>query len=233
MKQIKIPSVQSGVFLQPGEKISKDFLDKLAAINAQYTKKKDFTKYQQDLSTLFNAHMPKIHARTIDYLAGFVEGEGSLNVGAKKNKTSKFKVYIDPEFSITQHINGFANLYLALCYFKTGRIRHKTGSNATFVYTIDNRLALEQKVVTFYENYLSSLFGTPLKKRRVWIFKKLLELFNEKAHLDLERMLNEVLPLWDAIRMQVGQSNQSFKSLEDAQDYVRKAAQEQHKANIN
>lgn len=233
MKQIKIPSVQFGVFIQPGEKISEDFLAKLAAINAQYSKKKDFTKYQLDLMTLFDVPMPKINARTVHYLAGFVEGEGSLNVGAKKNSTGRFKVYIDPEFSITQHINGFANLYLALCYFKTGRIRHKSGSNATFVYTIDNRLSLEQKVVTFYENYLSSSFGTPVKKRRVWVFKKLLELFNEKAHLDLERMLYEVLPLWNAMRMQVGQTNETFKSLEDAQDYVRKAAQEQNKANIN
>jgi hypothetical protein len=228
MKQITIPKVQSGMFLEPGEKISSDFLAKLAVINAHYTKKKDFPKYQQDLGKLFDLspdlRSPKITSRTTDYLAGFIEGEGSLSVGAKKNATSKLKVYIDPEFNVTQHINGIANLYLVLTYFKTGRLRHKTGSNATFVFTIDNRLTLEQKIVPFYENYLSSYFGTPIKKRRVWIFKTLLRLFNEKAHLDLERMLFEILPLWNAMRIQVGQENETFKSLADAQDYVRMSA---------
>jgi hypothetical protein len=229
MQQINIPKVQLGMYLKPGEKISQNFLNLLAAINDHYSTQKDFLKYQRDLEKLFDLRQPKITSRTTDYLAGFIEGEGCLSVGAKKNTTGKFKVYIDPEFSVTQHINGIANLYLVLCYFKTGRIRHKTSSNATFVFTIDNRLTLEQKVVPFYENYLSSDFGTPVKKRKVWIFKKLLELFQQRAHLDLNRMLYEVLPLWDAgaepTRMQVGQKNQTFTSLPDAQDYVRNAAQ--------
>lgn len=223
MKQIQIPTVKSGLFLEPGEAISPELLTQLAEINHRYTQTKDFSKYQQDLGKLFDLPQPKINNRTADYIAGFLEGEGSLSVGAKKNTTSKFKVYIDPEFNVTQHINGMANLYLILCFFKTGRMRHKNGSNATFVFTIDNRVSLEQKVIPFYEDYLASHFGTPVKKRRVWIFKKLLELFKQKAHLDLDRMLYEVLPLWNAMRIQVGQKNETFKSLEDAQDYVRKA----------
>jgi hypothetical protein len=228
MKEIQIidiPHVEYGLCLKPGEQVSADFLFKLTTINAQYTKNKDFVKYQKDIGQLFDVPLPKINDRTADYLAGFVEGEGSLSVGAKKNTTSKFKVYIDPEFNITQHINGFANLYLALCFFKAGRIRHKKGSNATLVYTIDNRLTLRQKVFPFYQKYLSSQFGTPVKQRRVLIFKKLLTLFNEKAHLDLQRMLYEVLPLWDAMRIQVGQHNETFKNLEDAQGYIRAAVE--------
>lgn len=229
MQNIHIPNVQFGLVLQPGEKVSQDFLSKLASINADYTENKDFVKYQKNLSLLFDIPIPKINRRTEDYLAGFIEGEGSLSAGAKKNTTSRFKVYIDPEFNITQHVNGFANLFLALSFFKTGRIRHKNGSNATLVYTIQNRLTLEQKVVPFYEKYLSSTFGTPVKQRRVWIFKKLLQLFNEKAHLDLQRMLFEVLPLWNAMRIQVGQSNETFKSLKEAQEYVSNAAREHSK----
>jgi hypothetical protein len=53
-----------------------------------------------------------------------------------------------------------------MSYFKTGRIRHKTGSNATFVYSINNRKTLAEKVVPFYERYLSK-FGPEVKKRRV------------------------------------------------------------------
>jgi len=201
-------------------------LTKLKHINDHYTDTKDFKKYRQDLAQFFELTSQlkswQMNQNTVDYLAGFIEGEGSLNIGAKKNGSARFKVYIDPEFSVTQHINGIANLFLVLCYFQTGRIRYKTGSHATFVFTIDNRLTLEQKVVPFYEKYLSCGFGTPVKQRRVFIFKDLLRLFKEKAHLDLERMIFEVLPLWHAMRVQIGQTHQSFQSLEDAQDYVRK-----------
>ena len=221
-----IQPIDPGVYLKPGEQISEDFLTRLQEINQCYTDSKDFPAYRQDLQDLFKTSIPQInHDRTI-YLAGFVEGEGSLNIGAKKNTTSRFKLYIDPEFSITQHINGIANLLLALSYFQTGRIRHKPGSNATMVYTIDNRVSLEEKVVPFYENHVCSIINLPVKQRRVQIFKKLLALFKEGAHLDLNTMVNDILPLWDSMRMQKGQSNQSFRDLQDAQEHVLKAAKE-------
>lgn len=217
--KVVIPSID-GMYLKPGEKISPDFLKQLTEVNSNYTKSKNFPQYERAIGSLFNLKPIKKTLPSIYYLAGFIEGEASLNVGAKKNTTSNFKVYIDPEFNITQHVNGISNLYLAMVYFQTGRIRHKTGSNATFVFTIDNRLSLEQKVIPFYEKYIKP-FGCSMKHRRVRIFKTLLSLFNEKAHLDLNRMLYEVLPLWDAMRLQIGQSNESFKSLQDAQDYVK------------
>ena len=37
-------------------------------------------------------------------------------------------------------------------------------------------------------------------------------------------MLFEILPLWNAMRSQVGQKNETFKNLADAQDYVRMSA---------
>jgi len=225
---INIPPVD-GIYLKPGEKISPDFLEQLKEVNVNYTKSKNFPQYQREIFQLFKLKAIKKTRASIYYLAGFIEGEASLNVGAKKNTTSNFNVYIDPEFNITQHINGVSNLYLAMSYFQTGRIRHKTDSNATFVYTIDNRLSLKEKVVPFYEKYIKP-FGSSVKERRVFIFKKLLSLFNEKAHLDLNRMLYEVLPLWDAMRMQIGQSNESFKSLQDAQDHVKNAAQNNKKS---
>lgn len=144
-----------------------------------------------------------------------------MNIGAKVNNTSKTGLYLDPEFSVTQHVNGISNLLLCLALFRTGRIRHKSGSNATMVFTIDNRKSLSEKVVPFYEDYTSK-FKVATKERRLIIFKEALRLFDEKAHLDVDRMVNEVLPLWDVLRMQEGQKNQSFASLEAAQKYVRK-----------
>lgn len=223
-QQNQIPPLRKGVYLKPGQKITREILEKLAQANAVYTRTRDFSAYETAIRRIFNLDaISKLDTSTLFYLGGFVEGEGSLNVGAKKNDSSLFKLYLDPEFSVTQHVNGISNLYLALCYFKTGRIRHKTDSNATFVFTIDNRDSLEQKVVPFFNSYIIP-YASPVKERRLKMFIKFLILFRERAHLDLNRMVNEVLPLWDAMRMQVGQSNQSFANLEDAQNYVRSAA---------
>jgi hypothetical protein len=223
-----IPSV-SGLFLQPDEKISSDFLQKLQEINKRYRTSTNFQKYQEDIRRLFKLPKVRVTSRMRDYLAGFIEGEGSLSAGAKKNTTSRLKVYIDPEFNVTQHINGISNLFMIMNLFQTGRIRHKQGSKSTFVYTIDNRQSLEQKVVPFFEDYVSK-FGSEVKKRRFAIFKKLLESFDAKAHLDLTRMIHEVLPLWDAMRIQIGQTNETFKNLQEAQDYVKKAVQKSKRA---
>lgn len=221
---IKIPNLEYGVYLNPGDKISQEMLQELKEMNERYSEKKNFPEYERSVRQLFNLKPVTIKDSSWLYLAGFLEGEGSLSAGAKKNPTSRFKVYIDPEFNVTQHINGVSNLYLAMFLLKTGRIRHKAGSNATLVYTIDNRQNLQDKVLPFYEKYIQP-FGSPVKVRRARIFKELLRLFNEKAHLDLDRMLYEVLPLWDVMKTQVGQSNESFKSLEEAQEYIRKAVQ--------
>lgn len=210
-------------YLKPKQKVSEEILIKLKNANWKYSKTKKFLDYQREIRNLFKL-MPvsQIKTECKFYLAGFLEGEASLNIGAKKNTTSKFKVYLDPEFNITQHLNGISNLYLAMCIFQTGRIRFKSGSLATFVYTIDNRIALEEKIIPFYEQYVN-LYCSDAKKKRVSQFKKLLILFKEKAHLDLDRMLYEVLPLWDILRIQKGQRNQTFLNLTEAQIYIREA----------
>ena len=212
-------------YLKSGQPISKIFLDQLAQINHQYTKKKNFSQYEKQILNLFQLKPYNKKTKSMFfYLAGFLEGEASLNLGAKKNKTSTFKVFFDPEFNITQHANGIQNLYLALHVFQTGRIRYKSGSLATFVYTIDNRQALKEKVVPFYETYVT--YGSKTKKNRVKLFKHVLLLFEEKAHLNYNRMVNEFIPLWAALRIQHN-SNQTFKNEKEAKRFIQKAYEQQ------
>lgn len=213
-----------GWYLKSGEQVSPSLLKALKDINQKYSKNKLFPEYFRALQQLFQSKAPSSQNReTFFFLGGFLEGEGSLNVGAKKNQESAFRVYLDPEFSVAQHLNGISSLILAMSVFQTGRVRCKTGSNATFVYTIDNRLSLEEKVVPFYEKFVIP-YGSHVKKKRLQRFKQLLKLFREKAHNNLPRMLTEVLPLWDALRMQQGQSNETFSNLHTAQMYVEEAA---------
>lgn len=210
----------SNFIIKPGEKIPQDKLDKLNEINKAVKSTKDFSKYLMDLRQLFQLDEVQVTSESKLFLAGFLEGEASLNISAKKLTNAKFGVVVDPEFSVTQHVNGVKVLYLALEVFRTGRIRHKGGSNATLVLTIDNRQNLEQKVLPFYEQYVVA-YSSPEKVKRVANFKALLDLFNEDAHKDLEQLVNKILPIWDQMRKQKGQSNESFSSLEVAQDYVR------------
>lgn len=205
--------------LQPGEKLSQEILEKLQKANENYSTSKSFPKYLRDLKEIFPVEELKISTESKFFLAGFLEGEASLNVSAKKLKTATFGLLIDPEFSITQHVNGFATLYLALQTLQAGRIRHKTGSNATLALIIDNRQTLEEKVVPFYENYVEP-YGSPEKVRRLQKFKALLRLFNNNAHRDQNSFVKEILPIWDEMRKQKSQLNESFSSLLDAQNYV-------------
>lgn len=154
------------------------------------------------------------------YMAGFIEGEASLNVSAKKTKSSKFGFCIDPEFSITQHIDGVESLYLALCIFQTGRIRYKAGSNATLVFTIQNLKSINEKIIPFLNKYSMS-FGSAIKQKRIKLFTQLVDLLNAKAHLDNDSFLYQVLPVWDSLRVQKEQVNATFSTLQEAQTFAK------------
>jgi hypothetical protein len=56
------------------------------------------------------------------FLAGFIEGEGSLLVSIKPHETSRYGYYVDPEFHLVQHRSGLPLLKLAQQVFGTGRI---------------------------------------------------------------------------------------------------------------
>ena len=206
--------------LRPGEKLPDDVKKALSNANKQYKKTRDFQKYTKTLQKILS--LPDFVPLTDEekyFFGGFIEGEGSVSVSAKKNESSRFGVYFDPEFSVTQHVNGSIHLYRCLCHFRTGLIRYKSKSNATLVYTIDARDSLKQKVIPFFKNYVLPAACVP-KKIRFQQWSKLLDLFDQGAHQDMNRFLYELGPIWDELRMQKGQVNESFSSLEDFQAYV-------------
>lgn len=208
-------------YCAPGTVVPETILQRVKEINNSYSKSKDFPKYMRDLEEFFK--LKKSRASTTEsklFFGGFVEGEASLNVSVKKLRTAKFGLAIDPEFSVTQHINGINHLYAALSIFQTGRIHYKAGSNATFVFMIDNRISISEKVIPFYESYVAP-YASPVKIERLQTFKELILIFKQKGHLDSDLFVNQVLPLWDRLRMQKGQVNESFGCLEEAQDFVR------------
>jgi hypothetical protein len=83
------------------------------------------------------------------FLAGFIEGEGSLCVAVKQLATARFGFVLDPEFSLYQHETGRALLELARQVFGAGRIRPKPGAPHVLVFSIETRCGLRQRVIPF------------------------------------------------------------------------------------
>ena len=88
------------------------------------------------------------------FLAGVIEGEGSLCVSIKNHKASKYGFVIDPEFFLYQHKCGIKLLHLAESVFGCAIIRSKPGNKNVLVFSITDRQSLINKVIPFFEKYM-------------------------------------------------------------------------------
>jgi hypothetical protein len=114
------------------------------------------------------------------FLAGLIEGEGSLCVSIKAHKPSRFGYLIDPEFFIYQHKIRRGLLELACEVFETGKIYPKVGNEDVLVYSIVSRRLLIERVLPFYERYMAFSFKT----RDYHLFREILMALECKHHLD-------------------------------------------------
>src|SRR5215470_19005388 len=89
------------------------------------------------------------------FLAGFIEGEGSVCVSVKEHPTAQFGYYVDPEFFLYQHRAYPQMLELAKGLFGTGRIFPKQGNDTVLVYAIASRRSITEKVVPFLRTYMA------------------------------------------------------------------------------
>ena len=210
------------IYCAPGEKLDENVIEQLRAANAN-RKENNFLWYTRKLADIFQLQESGgVTEKECLFFAGFISGEGSINVSAKKDKGVKFGIVIDPEFSLTQHVNGVSLLIRGFRIFQTGSLRYKSGSNATLVYRIDSRDSLRDKVIPFCEKYCTPYWDSASQDRLV-TFKDLLQLFKEKANLNLFDFTEKMLPLWDRMRKQKNQINSSFSSLEEAKRYAEKS----------
>ena len=204
----------------PGEILPLQVVENLRNVNnIKKQKKKTFSWYKTEIANIFGiTECDKKKYQSVKYktfYGGFIVGEGSINVSAKKSKNALFGILIDPEFSITQHVNGFGFLFAALSLFETGSIHYKSGSNATLVYRIDNRKSIQEKVLPFWDTYIVP-YQSFEQNQRILFFKRICLFLEQKKHKELHFFTNQILPLWDKLRKQKGQVNESFPDLEAA-----------------
>ena len=89
------------------------------------------------------------------FLAGFIEGEGSVCVSIKEHPTARLGYYVDPEFFLYQHRAYPQMLELAREMFGAGRIFPKQGNPTVLVYAVVSRRTLAEKVVPYLRKYMS------------------------------------------------------------------------------
>jgi hypothetical protein len=99
------------------------------------------------------------------FLAGFIEGEGSLCVSIKSHPGSRFGWLVDPEFFLYQHESGREVLELAREVFGTGRISPKPGNVHVLVFAIASRRSLMEQVIPFYKTYMPFSAKRPIFER--------------------------------------------------------------------
>ena len=187
-------------------------------------KKKNFSWYKTEIKNLFKiSKTPPFSVKYKTFLGGFIAGKGSINVSAKKSPNALFGIIIDPFFSITQHFDGFFFLFGAFSLFETGSIIFKEGN---LVYRIDNRRSIIEKVIPFWETYVLP-YQDCKQREKMKLFKKLIILLEDKKHKNQTILKNEILPLWDRLRKQKKERNESFPDLKSARNFaVRKGSSE-------
>ena len=112
------------------------------------------------------------------FLAGFIEGEGSVCISIKEHPTAQFGYYVDPEFFLYQYRGYPELLELAKGIFASGRIFQKQGNERVLVYAITSRRSIAEKVVPFLRSYM-----TFAPRKRVYDrFCEIVEAMERKEH---------------------------------------------------
>jgi hypothetical protein len=122
------------------------------------------------------------------FLAGFIEGEGSVCVSIKEHPTAQFGYYVDPEFFLYQHREYPQLLELARQMFGTGRIFPKPGNERVLVYAITSRRSIAEKVVPFLRRYMVFAPRRAIYER----FCRIVEAMERKDHHTAQGMAHIV-----------------------------------------
>jgi hypothetical protein len=122
--------------------------------------------------------------RLDDYLAGYVDGEGSFHVAIQANPSTRFGWQLVPEFHVSQNPERAVILELLQRHLGCGHIRanaKKGHRDRSLVYVVRNRRDLLEKVIPFFEKH-------PILSEKRMEFETFAVIVRAMAHKDhLER----------------------------------------------
>ena len=91
-----------------------------------------------------------------NYIAGFVDGEGSFHVAIQRNPSTKATWQLVPEFHVSQHVSSKEVLELMRDTLKCGYLKANHRYNPrdeTYVYVVRSRNDLATKVIPFFREF--------------------------------------------------------------------------------
>ena len=91
-----------------------------------------------------------------NYIAGFVDGEGSFHIAIQKNPSVKIKWQLVPEFHVSQHVSSRKVLDLMRDTLECGYVKpnHRHNPNdETYVYVVRSRNDLVTKIIPFFRKF--------------------------------------------------------------------------------
>lgn len=125
----------------------------------------------------------------LQFLAGFVEGEGSMSLAVSVNKKFKYGINIQPIFNVTQHKNGLDILNSFKELFEGGTIVEKSGSRDIFVYTLKGYKNIIKSVLPFLETYVCPF---SCKMKEFAIFKQVVLASSQGKQKDKDSLIELV-----------------------------------------
>lgn len=117
-----------------------------------------------------------------NYLAGFIDGDGSFNVCIHRSKFTRLGWNINPLFQVYQHKDNSDILSVIKDVFGCGKISEKGGNPLCNVYNVDSIKNIIEVVIPFFDKYplISS------KQNDFLIFKEIVFGIFHKQHLNQE-----------------------------------------------
>lgn len=133
-----------------------------------------------------------------NYIAGFVDGEGSFNVSLKKRKDYKNDWKLHPSFNISQK----DRVILALFRKELGCGTLRERKDGVVYYEVVNIEMLQKRIVPFFKkfNFLSAN-----KKINFSIFLQIIDLIYKKEHLQ-KSGFRKILELREKLNLGAGRT---------------------------
>ena len=111
-----------------------------------------------------------------NYIAGFVDGEGSFNVSLKTRKDYKNDWKLHPSFNISQK----DRVILALFKKELGCGTLRERKDGVVYYEVVNIEMLQKRIIPFFKKFR---FLSASKKKNFSIFTEIVDLIYKKQHL--------------------------------------------------
>jgi hypothetical protein len=93
----------------------------------------------------------------VDWIVGFVDGEGTFSVSVFRNRTMSQGWQVFPEFVVTQGLKGLRALELMRGHFGCGKIyinrRHDNHREDIARYCVRSLRDLSEVIIPFFEKY--------------------------------------------------------------------------------